>query len=673
MALLEKTALEAPIDAYLKVNSGMNRLGFTVDNVRVAWNALEAHPQVRSITLMTHFADAEGSGIAAQLGWFGTITEAFRAPRSLANSAALLRFREPRAGWVRPGLMLYGCSPFADWSATEIGLEPAMTLGSELIAVQNLAAGERVGYGFSFEATEPMTLGVVACGYADGYPRHAPNGTPVEVAGMMTGTVGRVSMDLLCVDLTPVPDAAVLLYAIPRPESAPTVAQLLSTQSLHAARTAADGTVVLDMSGAFDASGRPNGQPLDCDVRASASTAPFATGAQVTDCVVGEGGKDLGIPASQPRDTRTRIARGPWRIRIVRRGIQIVAAALLLVHSPASASREVLREQSETSVDVRGVQALEVNNARGRVDLVPSPDEKLHVSALKIVRYCSRERAEELARGIVVETAVRNDRYVIDVRYQKHQSIRISFWDLFKVDGMNLPAYEVRVTCQVPRGLDVHVRESSGDIRSEGIAGAQVLRTSSGDIEVVSADGPLEASSSSGDVTATSVGQARVRSTSGDIVVRQSGGPVRASTSSGRITVAGAEDSLALSSSSGDIRADRAPRGLEVESSSGDVQVQAVAGWVRVGTTSGDVRLSLREPLRGVDATSSSGRIRLALDPTVGCTLDMRTSSGTIDVDQPMQMKTISRRNVSGVIRGGKAPVVLHTSSGDITIVGGGQ
>ncbi len=103
--------------------------------------------------------------------------------------------------------MLYGCSPFADWSAEEIGLRPAMTLTSELIAVQDLMPGERVGYGFTYEAKQEMTIGIVACGYADGYPRHAPTGTPVLVAGKRTGTVGRVSMDMLCVDISDIEEA----------------------------------------------------------------------------------------------------------------------------------------------------------------------------------------------------------------------------------------------------------------------------------------------------------------------------------------------------------------------------------------------------------------------------------------------------------------------------------
>jgi alanine racemase len=207
--MLEKASFEGKIDAYLKVNSGMNRLGFTVDNVRLAWNALENHPNVASVTVMTHFADADGEGgIAAQLQWFSELTQPFEAPRSMANSAALLRFPdETRCEWVRPGIMLYGCSPFSFQSAVDLDLKPAMTLSSELIGVQHLQAGERVGYGMTYEAGQEMTIGVVACGYADGYPRHAPTGTPVLVAGQRTKTVGRVSMDMLCVDISDIPDA----------------------------------------------------------------------------------------------------------------------------------------------------------------------------------------------------------------------------------------------------------------------------------------------------------------------------------------------------------------------------------------------------------------------------------------------------------------------------------
>lgn len=207
--MLRHAGLPDEIDVYLKVNSGMNRLGFTVESLRPAYNAVRMHPQVRNLTLMTHFADADGaSGVKAQLDWFNEVTKGFEAPRSLANSAALIRYpEETRADWVRPGIMLYGCSPWAERSAESLGLKPVMTLASEIIATQHLQPGERVGYGFAYEAVGELTIGVVACGYADGYPRHAPTGTPVLVNGKRTRIVGRVSMDMICVDITDIPDA----------------------------------------------------------------------------------------------------------------------------------------------------------------------------------------------------------------------------------------------------------------------------------------------------------------------------------------------------------------------------------------------------------------------------------------------------------------------------------
>ncbi|MDW8468469.1 MAG: alanine racemase [Burkholderiales bacterium] len=209
LAMLAKTRFEGSLDVYLKVNSGMNRLGFAGEAVAEAWTALRGMPQVRAITLMTHFADADGPiGVEPQLAWFEELTRGIAAPRSLANSAALVRFAEAtRADWVRPGILLYGGSPLAFRTAADLGLRPAMTLASEIIAVQNLEPGERVGYGFAYEAARRMRVGIVACGYADGYPRHAPTGTPVLVAGRRTHVVGRVSMDMLACDLTDIPEA----------------------------------------------------------------------------------------------------------------------------------------------------------------------------------------------------------------------------------------------------------------------------------------------------------------------------------------------------------------------------------------------------------------------------------------------------------------------------------
>jgi alanine racemase len=210
--MLRLTALAGEIDVYVKVNTGMNRLGFTLDNLRAAYNALRMHPQVGKLTVMTHFADADGpGGVKAQLAWFDEMTRPIeglaQAPRSMANSAALIRYPEARGDSVRPGIMLYGCSPFADQSAEQIGLTPVMTLSSELIATQHLQVGERVGYGFGYTAAGEMTIGIVACGYADGYPRHAPSGTPVLVNGKRTRTVGRVSMDMIAIDISDLPEA----------------------------------------------------------------------------------------------------------------------------------------------------------------------------------------------------------------------------------------------------------------------------------------------------------------------------------------------------------------------------------------------------------------------------------------------------------------------------------
>jgi alanine racemase len=190
----------ADLPVYLKLNTGMNRLGFDAGGLTAAHAALRGR---MPLVLMTHFADADGArGIDWQVERFKRMTAGMSNPCSLANSAALLRYPQSSGDWGRPGIMLYGGSPFVDVTAADLGLQPVMTLLSEIIAVQDLAPGECVGYGCTFTADRPMRIGVVACGYADGYPRHAPTGTPVLVAGQRTRTLGRVSMDKLCVDLT---------------------------------------------------------------------------------------------------------------------------------------------------------------------------------------------------------------------------------------------------------------------------------------------------------------------------------------------------------------------------------------------------------------------------------------------------------------------------------------
>lgn len=212
--MLEQSSLTSKINIHLKMNSGMNRLGFTAAEYVAAFNRLSACQNVNAITLMTHFATAdEEPGIAAPLACFQHTVQNLKQTQplaiSLANSASILRYPQAHADWVRPGIMLYGASPVAATLASSFGLSAAMTFSSEIISVQTLAIGDSVGYGNRFTASRPTRVGIVACGYADGYPRHAPNGTPIAVHGQMTQTIGRVSMDMLYADLTDIAQAGI--------------------------------------------------------------------------------------------------------------------------------------------------------------------------------------------------------------------------------------------------------------------------------------------------------------------------------------------------------------------------------------------------------------------------------------------------------------------------------
>lgn len=198
----------------LKLDSGMSRLGFAPQDYRAAYQRLQGLPQVASITHMTHFADADREhGTDRQWAVFQDATAGLPGERCLCNSAATLRLGRDRqlgGDWVRVGIANYGSAP--DYPAHDVAhwdLQPAMSLRAELISVRRIAAGTAVGYGSTFRAERDMRVGTVACGYADGYPRHAGTGTPVLVDGVRTRTLGRVSMDMLAVDLDPVPQARV--------------------------------------------------------------------------------------------------------------------------------------------------------------------------------------------------------------------------------------------------------------------------------------------------------------------------------------------------------------------------------------------------------------------------------------------------------------------------------
>jgi alanine racemase len=208
--MLEAARLTKPIEVFVKVNTGMNRLGFRPDAVGAAVERLSHCDAVAALRLMTHLARAdEDDGLKEQLAAFDVACKGLPYPRSIANSAGIVRYREVGGDIVRPGIMLYGATPFPYDSAEAIGVQPVMTLRSRIIGVQSLKPNECVGYGATYTASRTHRIGVVACGYADGYPRHAPNGTPVLVCGRKVRMAGRVSMDMITVDLTEVPEAGV--------------------------------------------------------------------------------------------------------------------------------------------------------------------------------------------------------------------------------------------------------------------------------------------------------------------------------------------------------------------------------------------------------------------------------------------------------------------------------
>lgn len=212
LAALLAAQLPRPLNVWLKLDSGMHRLGLAPAAVRAAHAHLRGAAQVAELNLLSHFACADERGhplIEQQVETFLELLDLDFDQRSLANSAALLTIPAAHMDWLRPGIMLYGATPFAELSAAELGLKPVMSLTAQLIAVREVAVGESVGYGATWVAERPSRIGTVSCGYADGYPRHATCGTPLLVSGLRVPLVGRVSMDMLTVDLTDLPQARI--------------------------------------------------------------------------------------------------------------------------------------------------------------------------------------------------------------------------------------------------------------------------------------------------------------------------------------------------------------------------------------------------------------------------------------------------------------------------------
>lgn len=349
------------------------------------------------------------------------------------------------------------------------------------------------------------------------------------------------------------------------------------------------------------------------------------------------------------------------------------SAVILMVlglTAPALADSERVREVSRATFESRGVKRLDVENSRGSIDIVPGSDGEVRLEALKVARGTT-ERARRLADQTLVEAGREGDRFVVRVRYPRHESYQFSFWELF--GGVEVPGVDIHLTLTIPAGLAVDANSASGDIGTRGLAGEQLLETTSGDLEIEGARGPLRAASTSGEISVAGAARAILRTTSGDISVAGCTGPLRASTVSGALLVSESGDSVALESVSGDVTLRRVLRGFVATTTSGELIARDVAGRVRASTGSGDVEIRFSGPLTGAEVSTSSGDLDVWLPQGIRCAVEMKTSSGEINVQVPLELETVTRHRVTGRVGGGEVPVLLRSSSGDIGVMSGGS
>ena len=205
LKMLESAQLDAPLNCWLKINTGMHRLGIAPEQFDMFYQRLQASPNAQNkINLMTHFAcadDVKNTKTVQQITLFDNLTQEVQQAHCLSNSAGIIAWPSGHGDWVRPGLMLYGVSPMANHTGKDHQLKPVMRLTTKVIAVRNVGAHEQVGYGGRWQSDKPTVLAVVALGYGDGYPRHAKEGTPVIINGHRYGIVGSVAMDMITLDI----------------------------------------------------------------------------------------------------------------------------------------------------------------------------------------------------------------------------------------------------------------------------------------------------------------------------------------------------------------------------------------------------------------------------------------------------------------------------------------
>lgn len=352
---------------------------------------------------------------------------------------------------------------------------------------------------------------------------------------------------------------------------------------------------------------------------------------------------------------------------------QILSAVLLLALTVSPAlGAETTREQSDRVVPAGRLRVLEVDNGRGRVDIRPSRDGQLHITALKISRGNTNDRAHEMSRHTSVETEAVGETYRIVVRYPTRISTSITFWDLFKGETV-MPRIEVRLLIEAPPALALRLKAVSGDLETAGMTGSQELRTTSGDVRISGAGAAVDVGTVSGDVDLADVGPLRLGTTSGDLAVNGVRGPAELRSVSGDIRVAGAADSLRIETTSGSVIVDDAPRGLIARGTSGDFVVRGAAGRVRISTQSGELRARVRGPLAAAELSTLSGDLYLDLADGMDARIELHSTSGDIQTSIPIRMSTVTNHEASGILGRGGALIAARSTSGDISVTSGGH
>ena len=344
--------------------------------------------------------------------------------------------------------------------------------------------------------------------------------------------------------------------------------------------------------------------------------------------------------------------------------------ALLTMATPGTARSESWHEESTRSIPLTGIRSLRIENARGQVNVARASGSEIRLSALKVVRSNDEKWAKRVSAETRVIAENRGGEYTVRVMYPQRQTVKIRFWDLFS--DFELPRVEIRLALDVPDGIPVTLKSTSGDLTSTGIRRPQLIESTSGDLSVTDAR-VVRANTTSGDVHVADCGAVSVRTVSGDLVADRMRGALSATTTSGNVRVKEAADSLSVSTTSGDITVDSAPRGIDVGTASGEVSIVKAAGRITIDSGSGDVSVGLESPIGRSRIETTNGRVDLKLVGTIACVLDLETSNGEIQIDVPLDVENVTRHQLKAVVRKGTVPVSVRTASGDISISEGAR